>query len=110
MARSRSARPRRWSAPLASIGRWRQARHAQGSEHDMGVSASPIRRLTTTVNVVGRSFALERRVVWMLGSPRSGSTWLLHLLARLTGASAVDEPLIGAHLATPLGAVSGLPS
>jgi hypothetical protein len=50
---------------------------------------------------------IEERVVWVLGSPRSGTTWLLGLLARLTDGTRIDEPLIGAHLALPLSAVSG---
>jgi Sulfotransferase family len=52
---------------------------------------------------------LEPRVTWILGSPRSGTTWLTAQLAALTGAVAVDEPLIGAHLAVPMGAVTSLP-
>jgi hypothetical protein len=76
----------------------------------MPVSASALRRLTRSTRIAARSLALERQVVWILGSPRSGSTWLLNLLARVTGAAAIDEPLIGAHLATPIGAVTGLPS
>lgn len=46
----------------------------------------------------GRSTRLERRLVWILGSPRSGSTWLTGLLATLTGGVAIAEPLIGLHL------------
>jgi hypothetical protein len=40
-----------------------------------------------------------------MGPPRSGTTWLANLLATVTGAALVDEPLIGAHLAAPLGTV-----
>lgn len=40
----------------------------------------------------------ERRLFWILGSPRSGSTWLLQMLAALPRVIALDEPLIGAHL------------
>lgn len=42
---------------------------------------------------------LESRLTWILGSPRSGSTWLLHLLNNHPGIATVDEPLIGTHLA-----------
>lgn len=40
-------------------------------------------------------------LVWIFGSPRSGSTWLMKLLRKLSGGIAVDEPMIGNHL-TPL--------
>lgn len=46
-----------------------------------------------------RHLDLERRLVWILGSPRSGSTWFASLLTALTGGSGVNEPLIGLHLA-----------
>jgi sulfotransferase family protein len=44
----------------------------------------------------GRS--TERSLVWMLGSPRTGSTWLLYLLATHPRVVPVDEPGIGYHL------------
>lgn len=40
----------------------------------------------------------EHRIVWILGSPRSGSTWLLEMLAEHDRIIPVDEPLIGLHL------------
>jgi hypothetical protein len=40
----------------------------------------------------------ESRLVWMFGSPRSGSTWLLRLLAEHPAVVPVDEPLIGNYL------------
>jgi hypothetical protein len=46
--------------------------------------------------VARRSF--ESRVTWILGSPRSGSSWLLHLLADTGTVVPVDEPLIGLYL------------
>ncbi len=52
---------------------------------------------------------IESRIVWLLGSPRSGSTWLLQLLARLTGGAQVGEPLIGAHLGLSVGGLLGVP-
>jgi hypothetical protein len=45
---------------------------------------------------------LERRLVWILGSPRSGSTWMLALLCRDRRTIPVNEPTIGVHLAVPL--------
>jgi hypothetical protein len=52
---------------------------------------------------------LESRIVWLLGSPRSGSTWLAQLLTRVTGGAHIREPLIGAHLGLSVGGLLGLP-
>lgn len=41
---------------------------------------------------------VERKLVWMLGSPRSGSTWLMYLLQEPPRITTLQEPLIGAHL------------
>jgi hypothetical protein len=41
---------------------------------------------------------LEPRLVWMVGSPRTGSTWLLNLLKIQPDIRTLDEPLVGAHL------------
>lgn len=46
----------------------------------------------------GRSASLERKLVWMLGSPRSGSTWLMYLLQEPPRVATLQEPLIGMHL------------
>ena len=43
--------------------------------------------------------AVERRLVWILGSPRSGSTWLLKMLVDSGEVLPSDEPNIGQHLA-----------
>ncbi len=40
----------------------------------------------------------ESRTVWMLGSPRSGSTWLLSLLAQHPLVVPMNEPTLGYHL------------
>ncbi len=45
---------------------------------------------------VGRKF--ESRIVWVLGSPRSGSTWLLRVLSDHDAVVPIDEPLIGWYL------------
>ncbi len=42
--------------------------------------------------------AVERRLVWILGSPRSGSTWLLNLLAFDPRVIKIDEPTVGLHV------------
>jgi len=52
----------------------------------------------------------DRRVVWMLGSPRSGSTWLLYLLAEHDAVVPMNEPLIGWYLGPFMGDVPGLSS
>lgn len=40
----------------------------------------------------------EDRLVWIFGSSRSGSTWLLRMLSDLPGVVPVDDPHIGHHL------------
>lgn len=46
--------------------------------------------------LVGGRF--ESRIVWIFGSPRSGSTWLLQLLAEHNAVVPINEPLIGHYL------------
>jgi hypothetical protein len=48
--------------------------------------------------VLGRR-TIERQLVWIFGSPRSGSTWLLSMLNEHPRVVPVDEPLIGLHIA-----------
>ena len=46
-------------------------------------------------------FSLERhedRLVWIFGSSRSGSTWLLRMISELDGAIPIDDPHLGHHL------------
>jgi hypothetical protein len=46
-------------------------------------------------------FSLARapgRLAWIFGSSRSGSTWLLRMLAALPGVVPVDDPHLGHHL------------
>lgn len=40
----------------------------------------------------------ESRLVWVFGSPRSGSTWLLNMLGRHPAVFPIYEPLIGWYL------------
>lgn len=51
--------------------------------------------------------ALERNLVWIVGSPRTGTTWLLNLLAVHPRITTLDEPLIGAHLGFAASATVG---
>jgi hypothetical protein len=55
-----------------------------------------------------RARRLERRIVWILGSPRSGSTWLLSTLAEHEAVIPVNEPLIGTYLGPFLGDQPGM--
>jgi hypothetical protein len=41
---------------------------------------------------------LESRIVWILGSPRSGSSWLMRLLGGRSEVATIDESYLGAHL------------
>jgi hypothetical protein len=40
----------------------------------------------------------ENRLAWIFGSSRSGSTWLLKMLAELEGVVPIDDPHLGHHL------------
>lgn len=44
----------------------------------------------------GRGF--DSRLLWIFGSPRSGSTWLLQLLAEHDAVVPINEPVIGNYL------------
>lgn len=44
----------------------------------------------------GASF--QDRLLWIFGSPRSGSTWLLQMLSEHEAVVPIDEPLIGLYL------------
>jgi Sulfotransferase family len=44
------------------------------------------------------SQSIESRVIWMFGSPRSGSTWLLRMAEQHPLIVGMNEPLIGNHL------------
>lgn len=52
--------------------------------------------------------AVESSLVWLIGSPRTGSTWLLNLLRVEPRVKVVDEPLIGAHLGLSAAATLGV--
>jgi hypothetical protein len=55
-----------------------------------------------------RRRSLERRLVWIFGAPRSGSTWLANLLLSGGKVTMLDEPNIGVHLGVTLTALHGL--
>jgi hypothetical protein len=54
-----------------------------------------LRRIARTIDGTA---AAERQLVWLLGAPRTGSTWLARMLGDHDRVHVVDEPLIGAHL------------
>ncbi len=41
---------------------------------------------------------IAHRLVWMLGSPRTGSTWLMQLFAEIPGIAVIDESYLPLHL------------
>jgi hypothetical protein len=45
------------------------------------------------------SSLLEARLVWIFGSPRSGSSWLMKMLGGASEVTTIDESYLGAHLA-----------
>jgi hypothetical protein len=45
---------------------------------------------------------LEARLVWILGSPRSGSSWLMRMLSGRSDVATINEPYLGVHL-VPMG-------
>ena len=52
---------------------------------------------------------LEKRLVWIMGSPRSGSTWLADLISDDSHCVRIPEPLIGLHLGTRSTAIAQVP-
>jgi Sulfotransferase family len=49
-------------------------------------------------SVPGAPASVESRVVWLFGSPRSGSTWLLRMAEQHPSIVGMNEPTIGYHL------------
>lgn len=92
-----------------------QLLHAAGEEHertrralagDLGVD-----RATTGVPAedgaapgppAGVPGDLESRLVWIFGSPRSGSSWMMRLLSGRSEVATINESYLGAHL-VPVG-------
>lgn len=52
----------------------------------------------TAAALEANSAAFESRLVWVFGSPRSGSTWLLKVLSGHDAVVPINEPLIGWYL------------
>lgn len=67
-----------------------------------------IRRLSQVLDSkLGRS-NIDPRLVWIFGSPRSGSTWLLKMLGDHEAVVPVNEPLIGSYLGPFLADLPGV--
>src|SRR3954468_8690097 len=59
----------------------------------------PLRPMDTPSGENGFSLARsEDHLVWIFGSSRSGSTWLLRMLSELDDAVTIDDPHLGHHL------------
>lgn len=76
---------------------FRRARRAAGRLRSGAARARPSPRLS------------PEDLVWIMGSPRTGSTWVLNLLAALTDGVRIDEPWIAPHLGTPSTVLPGWP-
>ena len=57
-----------------------------------------------------RRAKLERELVWVFGSPRTGTTWLLNLVCSHPRVMGIDEPGIGMHLAVYAPDALGVPA
>ena len=55
-------------------------------------------RLGAVRRQIGWRGDVDERLLWIFGSPRSGSTWLLRMLTEHERIVPVNEPLIGVHL------------
>ena len=80
----------------------------------MARATSPVERIRAMAGRVKRraralqaSRNFDSRIVWVLGSPRSGSTWLLQLLAEHEVVVPINEPLIGWYLSPFLSDLPG---
>lgn len=104
-AESQGAKPR-LLAGRAERARARPARHARTGQVTLRRRG---RRLLNALGAPARLSrspgglrALESRFVWIFGSPRSGSSWLMRLLNARGGIATINEPYLGAHL-VPMG-------
>ena len=61
-------------------------------------SRTTLSRLRRKARALRARRGFESRLVWLFGSPRSGSSWLLQLLASHPAVVQVNEPLIGGYL------------
>jgi hypothetical protein len=71
----------------------------KGAPEKRGGKDTPAEALAYARSVDGFSVAdREDRLAWILGSSRSGSTWLLRMLADLHPVIPLDDPHLGHHL------------
>ena len=63
---------------------------------------APLHSVRVRLGAVRRQLSwrgdVDERLLWVFGSPRSGSTWLLRMLTEHERIVPVNEPLIGVHL------------
>jgi hypothetical protein len=63
---------------------------------------APLHSVRVRLGAVRRQLSwrgeVDERLLWIFGSPRSGSTWLLRMLTEHDRIVPVNEPLIGVHL------------
>lgn len=59
---------------------------------------SPVRRAGRAARRTVAARTIESRLLWILGSPRSGSTWLHDQLREHEAVVSVNEPIIGLYL------------
>ncbi len=75
-----------------------------------GVGISALRAAVARIRADQEAERFERQIVWMVGSPRTGTTWLVNLLAAQPGHMMIDEPGIGVHLGLFLHEFYGSPA
>ena len=82
---------------------------AAREEHDatravLGDGGSPAEaaRAASAATAGGDLAGLEEKLVWIFGSPRSGSSWMMRLLSTRPEIAVVNESYLGAHL-VPVG-------
>lgn len=76
-----------------------------GSVRARRATADRLRGIARAVDGTAR---IDHKFVWIMGSPRTGSTWVAYMLAEHRRVALVDEPLIGGHLGVSLNAVVGV--
>src|SRR5436190_17938226 len=53
---------------------------------------------------------VEQSLIWIVGSPRAGTTWLAGMLGAHRDVLFIDEPLIGLHIGVLFDQIISLPS
>src|SRR5581483_11518652 len=97
------------AAPRRAGGAWPDAPAVAGGRREPAFAGGPAGRLAAA-SVAGAKLmdrlplpepdaaGVESRVIWLFGSPRSGSTWLLRMAVQHPRIFGMNEPTIGYHL------------